>query len=236
MFRPGWAPIAGAVAVLAFSSILTGQRPVEPSTDSEQFDTAHPDCEYFGPRRERFLNSGQMATRLRALSTTTGRVARMLAEAPSRGTSPLDREHAAGSIDSYIFADLANNNIAPAALTTDWEFIRRVTLDLTGRIPAPDRVLSFVADTSNDKRTQLIDELLGKPEWADKWTMYFGDLYHNTTNRPSTGLNRFPEGRNAFYKYIYDSLAANKPYNRMAAEMISASTSNSYEDGPSNFI
>ena len=49
-------------------------------------------------------------------------------------------------------------------MTTDWEFIRRVTLDLTGRIPDPARVLSFVADTTPTKRAALIEELLAKPE------------------------------------------------------------------------
>ena len=239
MFKPGWAPFAGGLAVLAFAGILTGQQPAEAVIDSEQLAAAHPDCEFFGPNRERFLNSGlnQSGMRLRNLSVTTSQVARMLATVPGGSrTYAFDQDHAAGSIDSYIFADFKKNKITPAAPTTDWEFIRRVTLDLTGRIPAPDRVLSFVADTSTDKRTQLIDELLAKPEWVDKWTMYFGDLYHNTDSRPSTGLRRYPDGRNAFYKYIYDSLAANKPYNRMATEMITARTGNSYEDGASNFI
>ena len=55
-------------------------------------------------------------------------------------------------------------------------------------------MLSFVADTAPDKRAKLIDELLAKPEWVDKWTMYFGDLYQNTDNKPSTALRRFPTG------------------------------------------
>ena len=50
--------------------------------------------------------------------------------------------------------------------------------------------------------------------------MYFGDLYQNSVTKPSTGLNRFPAGRNAFYSWIRESLASNKPYNRMAAELI----------------
>ena len=37
-------------------------------------------------------------------------------------------------------------------------------------------MLSFVADKTADKRAKLIDELLAKPEWVDKWTMYYGDL------------------------------------------------------------
>ena len=58
-------------------------------------------------------------------------------------TYNFDQAHAAGSIDSYIFADFQANGITPAPKTTDWEFVRRVTLDLTGRIPTPDRVLSL---------------------------------------------------------------------------------------------
>ena len=52
-------------------------------------------------------------------------------------TYNFDQAHAAGSIDSYIFADFQANGITPAPKTTDWEFIRRITLDLTGRIPDP---------------------------------------------------------------------------------------------------
>ena len=61
-------------------------------------------------------------------------------------TYTFDQAHAAGTLDSYILADFQKNGITPAPKTTDWEFIRRVTLDLTGRIPTPDRVLAFVAD------------------------------------------------------------------------------------------
>ena len=124
------------------------------------------------------------------------------------------------TIDKYLFADMQAQGVTPADKTTDFEFIRRVTLDLTGRIPTPDRVLSFVADTAADKRAKLIDELLAKPEWVDKWTMYFGDLYNNTDR--NTFVKRYEPGRNAFYKWIKDSLAANKPYNKMATELISS--------------
>ncbi len=79
-----------------------------------------------------------------ALSATTEKVSQMLGFVPGGSrTYTFDQTHQAGSIDSYIFADFQANGIAPAPKTTDWEFIRRVTLDLTGRIPAPARVLSF---------------------------------------------------------------------------------------------
>lgn len=141
-----------------------------------------------------------------------------------------------GSIDFYIFGDLQTAGVMPAPRTTDAEFLRRVSLDLTGRIPTADRVVAFLADNSPDKRARLVKELLARPEWVDKWTMFFGDLYKNTDFRPSSGLRRFPQGRDAFNQWIRDSLASGKPYNRMAAELIAAQGSNSYEQGELNWL
>ena len=55
------------------------------------------------------------------------------------------------------------------------------------------------------KRAALVDELLGSSQWVDKWTLYYGDLYKNTAS--NTQIQLRPEGRNAFYKWIHDSLA-----------------------------
>ena len=227
-----------------FSGMLTAQTDLNavPSSDSEQqIKYAEPDCPFFGPDRERFytdaLRRQSGMAPVRRLSATTDAVSTMLGYVPGGNrTHDFNQTHGAGSIDAYIFADFRTNGIQPAPKTTDWEFVRRITLDLTGRIPTPDRVLAFVADTATDKRAKLIDELLAKPEWIDKWTMYFGDLFQNTTNKASTSLNRFASGRNAFYQWIKDSLTSGKPYNQMATELISASTGNTYNDGPSNFL
>src|SRR5258708_5417519 len=81
-----------------------------------------------------------------------------------------------GTIDHYIFQAIQEAGVIPADRTTDAEYVRRVTLDLTGRIPDPARVLAFLADTRANKRSLLVDELLAKPEWIDKWTMFYGDL------------------------------------------------------------
>jgi hypothetical protein len=200
-----------------------------------------PDCPFFGPQRERFYTDAYRRKNAipasHRLSSTTQAVTAALGYIPGGSrTYNYDQTHAAGSIDSYIFADFQANQITPADKTTDWEFIRRVTLDLTGRIPTSDRVLSFVADTSSDKRAKLIEELLAKPEYVDKWTMFFGDLFQNTTNKASTSLNRFAQGRNAFFTYIQSSIASDKPYNQMATELIAASAPNTYNDGASNFL
>ena len=129
-------------------------------------------------------------------------------EAVPGGTRTDTYEHtnARGTIDRYLFAAMQEAGVTPAARTNDFEFIRRVTLDLTGRIPSPDRVQRFVADTSTNKRAALIDELLAKPEWVDKWVMYYGDLFSNTTTNTATGVNRYSDGRNAFYAWLKQSI------------------------------
>ena len=240
MRRPRVLSVLGGISVLALSGWIAGRADDGPS-DSSQLTVSHPECSYFGKDRERYVDAALASAGGRArtgsLSALTGQVTAMLATVPGGSrTHALDQTYAAGSIDSYIFADFQANGITPAPATTDWEFIRRVTLDLTGRIPTPDRVLAFVTDTTPNKRAKLVDELLAKPEWLDRWTMYFGDLYLNTPTRPSTSLNRFPQGRNAFYQWIHDSLANGKPYNQMATELITQATDNSYSDGASNWI
>ncbi|HEV3200223.1 MAG TPA: DUF1549 domain-containing protein [Bryobacteraceae bacterium] len=236
MKRPRLLSILGGVSVLVCAGLLIGQ------SSDVQLPVEHPECSYFGSQRERYVTDALNAAGMRSrsshkLSATTEQVTAMRAVLPGGSrTYTYDQSHAAGSIDSYIWADFKANSITPAPRTTDWEFIRRVTLDLTGRIPTPDRVLTFVTDSSTDKRAKLIDELLAKPEWVDKWTMYFGDQYQNTVTKSSTSLNRFPQGRNAFYQWIHDSLAASKPYNQMATELITASADNTYTNGPGNWM
>ena len=140
-----------------------------------------------------------------------------------------------GTIDKRIFQRMAQAGVRPAERSTDFEFLRRVTLDLTGRIPSADQVLAFVTDTRPNKRELLIDQLLASPEWVDKWTMWFGDHFNNSS-RNVLNANRFIDGVVAFNDYIRSSLMANKPYNQMAYELISAEGANSYQQGDLNFL
>ena len=196
----------------------------------------HADCSFFGPQREQLIRALPGMTR-DALSQTTTQVLTLLAVAPgSSRTRSFALQHQPGTIDFYIHNDLQAAGVRPAEKTTDYEFLRRVTLDLTGRIPTAERLLAFVADSNPDKRAALIDELLNKPEWVDKWTMFYGDLYKNSAANPQVVRNA--EGRNAFYQWIYDSLAGGKPYNQMATELIAAQGSNNWDpaQGQINFL
>ena len=194
------------------------------------------DCSFFvNSGRFRRMRADAASGRQYARSELTSHVVKLLrfsSDAPS--LKSFAAAETLGTIDKYLFDDMKAQGVTPADKTTDFEFARRATLDLTGRIPNTQRLLSFVADGAGDKRAKLIDELLAKSEWVDKWTMYFGDLYMNTDR--NTFVTRYEPGRNSFYKWIKDSLAANKPYNRMASELISARGENSYTQGELNWL
>jgi hypothetical protein len=201
----------------------------------------HAECLFFGPKHDQYVQGGQDGPGLGPKGINVGMVTdavmRQISVADNSlgvvpggsRTSTYERANAQGTIDRYIFQAIQDAAVTPAARATDYEFIRRVTLDLTGRIPTPARVQSFVADTSTDKRAKLIEELLAKPEWVDKWVMYYGDQFNNTVANTTTGVRRFADGRNAFYTWLKGQIAANTPYNQIAAAIIKAQGTNSYD-------
>lgn len=140
-------------------------------------------------------------------------------------------------IDNILFDRMALDNVMSAPLCTDEQFVRRVYLDLTGRIPTATTVTNFLADSNPNKRAALIDALVGTPEYVDKWTMFFGDLFKVSAR--ATNVTRYNEGRDAFYNYLRSSITANKSYAQMATEMITAGIpveADNFIKGEANFI
>ena len=135
-------------------------------------------------------------------------------------------------VDDEIFGTMAAASVKPTRLATDEEFIRRVTLDLTGDIPTSARVKSFLTDTRADKRDQLVDELLHSEAFVNRWTMWFGDIVQNVVVANNTRL--YNTGRNAYYNWIRDAIRSGKPYDQLVRELVSG-TGDSYLTGPPNY-
>lgn len=131
-------------------------------------------------------------------------------------------------IDEQIFDRLMREGIPAARLSTDEEFLRRVTLDLTGRIPSPDDIRNFAADTRPDKRDRTIDALLFSTEFADKWTTWFGDLFQN--NQTASNVNLSVAGRNAFFNWIRKSIYSEKSIKDIAYEAVVGGGNNFRDD------
>jgi len=182
------------------------------------------DCTYL-KNPDEFLHRPEQ--RWQELSKVTAHVASFQ---QTQDSAPMPRNN---FIDDYIFGRMERDGIRPAPISDDSEFLRRIDLDLMGRIPSADRVRSFIDDPNPSKRELLIDSLIGSPEFIDKWTMFFGDLFKN--DGPSSNVNRYLPGRDAFYAYLKDSIAANKPYDRMAREIITAN-GDTFQNGPVNWV
>lgn len=134
-------------------------------------------------------------------------------------------------IDTHIDAKLQKLKIQPSGLTDDATFLRRVTLDLTGQLPTPDEVRAFLADATPTKlkRSKWIDKLIARPAYTDYWTIKWGDLLQSS--RKYLG----EKGTFAFREWIRDSIATNKPYDKMARELLT-SRGSSYEDPAGNYF
>ncbi len=142
-------------------------------------------------------------------------------------------------IDEFTFGKMKKDGVPHAGLATDEEFLRRICLDLTGRLPEVEAIRKFLSDKDPAKREKWVDELMTTPmkgqiekletPFLDRWTYFFGDLF-----RASTG--EMDKGRNLFREYLYLSLLDNVPYNEMVKDMLTASSRSNWLDGPSNFL
>jgi hypothetical protein len=136
-------------------------------------------------------------------------------------------------VDDEIFGSMGSAGVTPAPPSSHAEFLRRVTLDLTGRIPDASTVTAFLADPSFDKRSRMIDSLLASDAFVDRWTFFYDEMFRNTAFASSGRL--YPAGRNAWHAYFQDAVRSHKPWDVMARELI-ASEGDTTSTGPANFI
>jgi hypothetical protein len=179
--------------------------------------------------------SGSAAAELDEL---TSRVGSRLPKSEARVTESTHRNN---YIDEVIFGKMEQDRIPHARLSSDEEFLRRIHLDLTGRIPLPEQVRKFVADQSPHKRDRIIDELtdakvdpaaIEHPSFPflDRWTYFFCDLFRNAA--AEIGV----KGRNLFWDYVHTALLLDIPYNRFVAEMLTATTLSNWQSGASGLL
>jgi hypothetical protein len=126
-------------------------------------------------------------------------------------------------IDKYVFSNLKKLGISPAFQCSDYVFIRRVYLDTVGTIPEPEEVKNFINDNNPEKRKVLIDKLLSSREFAEYLSMKFCDILRIKSEFP---INLWPNGAQAYYNWVLQSLKENKPYDKFVREILTSSGSN----------
>lgn len=131
-------------------------------------------------------------------------------------------------IDDHILKHLAILHIPPSPPASDAEFMRRAYLDSAGILPIPSEVEKFLKDPSPTKREQLIDGLIKRPEFVDYWAYKWSDLLLVSSNHLSN------DEMWSYYNWIHQSVASNKPWNKFAWEIVTAS-GNTTNNGAANY-
>jgi hypothetical protein len=134
-----------------------------------------------------------------------------------------------GELDALVGKELQDNKITPAPLTSDEQFIRRVTLDLTGELPAPADVSDFVNDPDSQKRAKLIDRLLDSDEYARHWARYWRSVVSAHVTDPRALFLASP-----FEEWMYKELKKNATWGEIARAMIAAEGSLRYDEPQKN--
>ncbi len=120
-------------------------------------------------------------------------------------------------IDDGVFASLKELGLPPSPLCDDATFLRRVSLDVIGRLPTTNESEAYYANASEVRRAELVDNLLNSPEYADYFANKWTTLLKNRRDDTSDITSNF-----AFHSWVRDSLLENKPYDQWVRELLAA--------------
>ncbi len=137
----------------------------------------------------------------------------------------------ASRIDAMLDRALAESKAMPARVTSDEEFLRRVSLDVIGKPPTPEQVRAFVQNTDKNKRAKLIDRLLDSPDYGANWARYWRDVisYH-ATNQVVRLI-----GYDDLETWLAAQFNQNRPWDAIATDLITANGT-SEENGAVAFL
>jgi hypothetical protein len=149
---------------------------------------------------------------------------RVLVPAPMKPGFVYPKIPVASDIDREVFAKLRRLNMVPSDLATDAEFLRRVTLDTVGTLPAPDEVRTFLADKGKDMRERKIDELLKHPLHAALWATKFCDITGNNTDTLENPQQRRSYLSQMWHDWFRKRVADNMPYDQIVKGVLTATS------------
>ncbi|MBA62034.1 MAG: hypothetical protein CMJ76_06670 [Planctomycetaceae bacterium] len=139
-----------------------------------------------------------------------------------------------GEINRLIRQGWADYEIRPSVAATEGEWVRRVYLDILGRVPSVNELHEFTKDRSAEKRKALVTKLLYDEEYTEQYANNWTTIWTNVLIGRSGGTEQNSLiNRPGMQKYLRDSLARNKYYNEMVYELVTATGSNT--PGTSDF-
>ena len=158
--------------------------------------------------------------------------AALFASLVSASAASVDAKSKAAEIDKLVAKDLAKNNLKANAPASDEVFLRRVYLDVAGRVPTKKETLDFLGSKDAGKRAKLIDGLLAGDGYSQNFYNFWADVLR-LQSQSIGGGSSLPAGY-AYEKWLKDCLHSNEPYDQMVRELIGA-RGTSYENGAIGF-
>ena len=144
------------------------------------------------------------------------------------GETHTPSKSAINNIDEEILKLLATLRLPISIPADDTSFLRRVTLDLTGRLPVPDTVATFLTDPDPKKRETLVDTLLQSDEFNEYWTLQVAKLLRIRSKGEDS------QGAFVYHQWLSEQIREGVGYDQVARSVILA-TGDSHEIGPANF-
>lgn len=121
-------------------------------------------------------------------------------------------------VDKHTAAKWKSLALTPSALSTDEQFLRRVSIDLTGTLPTPQRLMEFAADKRPNKRQLLVEELLDSPEFG----YLFANKWADILRVKRAGDNNRAQGTFSFHGWIRQAMQDDMPYDQFVRAVLSA--------------
>jgi hypothetical protein len=145
-------------------------------------------------------------------------VATFRATVPLGGQTPEFQFPPQTLVDGHAAKKWKQLGLVPSELCTDGQFIRRLSLDLTGTLPTPEKVLAFIANADPQKRDKLIEALLDSRDYGDYFASKWADILRVKRNGDA-GRAR---GTFAFHEWIRNAVATDLPYDEFARAVLAA--------------
>ena len=121
-------------------------------------------------------------------------------------------------VDTLINEKLSKLRIAPSELCSDEVFLRRAYLDILGLLPTAEEYARFTSNAEKDKRSKLVDELLGRKEFVELWVMKWAELLQIRSSNQVSYKSML-----LYYNWLQDKVANNVPMDKMVSELLGAS-------------
>jgi hypothetical protein len=127
-----------------------------------------------------------------------------------------------------VFGKLKQLQIQPSELCSDTDFLRRATLDLTGRLPSLEETQLFIVEQSETKRAAVIDRLLASDDHARFWSMKWSDLLRSNSKKMTKS------GVHKFRRWLYDAVKNDMPLDQFARDLLTA-TGTTQQNAPAAY-